>query len=253
MKKDLLLEEINKINRLIDFNVGDIAPLVNESESINEIGGVPWGGGITPGPVASPVSGKRSTNTSSGNNATPGQQDLQVVKGNMNIPGQALFKIGSNVLNKTSDYYKKSISELKRVIQNGVGQIDVTILGGASAVGSNRGFDNNALAKRRADAYDNAIKTDLGSGYDKLTIKKNGIVGKETVVSDKSRAEQFVKVSYKSNVPKADISTQVDTTATKNINAEIPQNQINNPSNPQNIKFNVNNPLYGQTPINVVK
>ena len=88
-------------------------------------------------------------------------------------------------------------------------KISVTIDGGASAVGSESGFDNKSLAERRRDNLINLLKKvnlipkEVSKGMIKI-IKGNAIIGTATVKnSPQAQKEQFVraKITSESNIP----------------------------------------------------
>lgn len=111
---------------------------------------------------------------------TPGQQIV--------LDG-SLFRLGVDKIDKSSDQFKKAIEALKNI-----GNATVDIEGGASAVGSDRGYDNQALALRRAT---NFIKAAQEEGVTAFMLPKFK-VGVSTVAnSPEADAEQYVKVNYK--------------------------------------------------------
>lgn len=123
-------------------------------------------------------------------NATPGKSEVTIINKPIQI-GSNLFKIGSDKINTNSAEFKRALSVLR--LAPGA---SVEIQGGASAVGSDRGYDNEALANRRAQNFITALKNsgvDTG-GFSVLT----GIVGKATKANTpEANAEQFVRFTIK--------------------------------------------------------
>jgi hypothetical protein len=122
----------------------------------------------------------------------------EITKG-VNMDG-SLFANGVDRIDKSSDAYNKGLQNLralKNIIdKEGLNNVIVTIQGGASAVGSSQGYDNTALAKRRANNFISAIKQDLGADLP-FRINVNTNVGTATVKnSPDAKAEQFVKIIY---------------------------------------------------------
>jgi hypothetical protein len=101
----------------------------------------------------------------------------------------SLFKLGVDKVDTGSEQFKKAVDALKSI-----GTATVEIEGGASAVGSDRGYDNEALAQRRAN---NFIKAAREAGV-KATMNSSFKVGKSTTAnSPEANAEQYVKIKYK--------------------------------------------------------
>lgn len=118
-------------------------------------------------------------------------------------PGQTItlglnvFETGKSFINKNSQEFKNAIGALVNLPQG----TTIKVTGGASAVGSSRGYDNKALALRRANNMIAALK---GTGkVNQLTFVPEGVVGKNTQYnSPGAKAEQFVKLTreQKTNV-----------------------------------------------------
>ena len=116
----------------------------------------------------------------------------------MTIPikssGKNTFSNGIDKINP-NDPKIKEISELiKNLLATNTGKIDVTVNGGASAVGSSQGYDNIALATRRRDNLINYLRQTFNSKSLNLipgTVKE----GQETTKnSDAAMKEQYVSV-----------------------------------------------------------
>jgi hypothetical protein len=97
--------------------------------------------------------------------------------------------LGKDQIDTNNPQFKKAVDLLKPL-----GTPIITIQGGASAVGNDKGFDNMGLAKRRAENFVRALKA---AGVDtSLYVTKFG-VGTATVPnSPEANAEQFVKIIY---------------------------------------------------------
>ncbi len=118
------------------------------------------------------------------------QDQLTFTPGSTTILDGSLFKLGKDAIDTSNPQFKKAVSLLKPL-----GSPIIVIEGGASAVGSDKGFDNVALAKKRAENFIKALK-DAGVDTDLYQFKST--VGKSTVPNSKEAdAEQFVKVIYK--------------------------------------------------------
>ena len=117
------------------------------------------------------------------------QDQLTFTPGSTTILDGSLFKLGKDQIDTSNSQFKKAVDLLKPL-----GTPIITIQGGASAVGNDKGFDNAGLAKRRAENFVRALKA---AGVDtSLYVTKFG-VGTATVPnSTEANAEQFVKIIY---------------------------------------------------------
>jgi hypothetical protein len=117
------------------------------------------------------------------------QGGYKFVPGSEIILDGTLFKLGVDKVDTNSEQFRNAIQALKSI-----GTSTVEIEGGASAVGSDRGYDNEALAMRRAN---NFIKAARDAGV-KAVMTSSNRVGKSTVAnSPEANAEQYVKIKYK--------------------------------------------------------
>jgi hypothetical protein len=104
------------------------------------------------------------------------------------IPG-SLFKNGIANIDRNNSNYKEAIAQMKKIPAN----MSVSIVGGASNVGTKEGYDNDKLAMLRAT---NFIKAAQSDGV-KLDMIPSGVVGQSTEKnSPKANAEQFVKINF---------------------------------------------------------
>jgi hypothetical protein len=142
-------------------------------------------------------------------NAGPERSTISIVNRPVQM-GSNLFKIGSDKINTGSSEFKNALSVLRTVPG-----ATVQIQGGASAVGSDRGFDNQALAERRATNFVTALKN-AGVDTGNYTIL-SGVVGKSTKANTpEANAEQFVRFTVKPTPGiKFDQKIAIDNTATK--------------------------------------
>ena len=110
--------------------------------------------------------------------------------------GGGLFKNGVDIINITSNEFKNGLNAIKNLLNQTELPIELTIVGGASKVGADKGYDNEALAKRRANNFIKAVKESLPSeksGRIKFTTSTE--IGKATVKnSPEANNEQFVKI-----------------------------------------------------------
>lgn len=131
----------------------------------------------------------------------------------VNMDG-SLFKNGEDKIDTNSSQFKKGIDAIQTAISKSIlsnGKTSIKIIGGASAVGNSTGYDNKALAQRRATNFYNIVKdkfpnVDFSMGQP--------VVGKSTVKnSNEANAEQFVKLVVSGS--KTDLSTRqaIDHTA----------------------------------------
>jgi hypothetical protein len=142
-------------------------------------------------------------NLSGGGNAHPWEEiskiSVKIVEGEpVRLGGTGLFKTGSSVVDTNSVQYKDAVNILKWFAQNkGKYKGTVRIVGSSSAVGS-KGFDNFALAKKRAEALVNAIKkSPEAESLKGLTVVIDAIVGKATKAnSPEAIAEQCVYIAF---------------------------------------------------------
>jgi len=139
-------------------------------------------------------------------NARPASE--QIVNKNVIIKlDGTLFKLGKDQIDTKSQQFQSALNILK-----GLGDSSVEITGGSSAVGNDAGFDNQGLAKRRAENFVKALKN-AGVNTANYTIKAR--VGKETVAnSEKANQEQFVKISFPKIEQSLVMQPAIDATAT---------------------------------------
>jgi outer membrane protein OmpA-like peptidoglycan-associated protein len=96
------------------------------------------------------------------------QDQLTFTPGSTTILDGSLFKLGKDQIDTNNSQFKKAVDLLKPL-----GTPIITIQGGASAVGNDKGFDNMGLAKRRAENFVRALKA---AGVDtSLYITKSGV------------------------------------------------------------------------------
>jgi hypothetical protein len=111
----------------------------------------------------------------------------------------SLFLNGIDKIDKSSQAYVKALNDFKKLANEvkgkNLGSLTIDIEGGASAVGSAQGYNNKALAQRRATNFINAIKQDIPNSP--FIFNTTSKVGKATVKnSPEANAEQYVKISF---------------------------------------------------------
>lgn len=146
--------------------------------------------------------------------------------GSTTILDGSLFKLGKDQIDTNNPQFKKAVEILKPI-----GSPVIVIEGGASAVGNDKGFDNVALAKRRAQNFVKALK-EAGVDTDLYQIKAT--VGKATVPNSKeANAEQFVKIIYKKASSAQYINAIDNATAVKQVNRiPVPIEKVKMPGRP---------------------
>ena len=111
----------------------------------------------------------------------------------------SLFGNSVDKIDKNSEPYRNALSAFKDLINQVKATgfknyIPVQVEGGASAVGQKQGFDNQGLAKRRAQNFINAIQTDIPNSP--LIFNLTTKIGKATEKnSPEAQAEQYVKIN----------------------------------------------------------
>lgn len=116
--------------------------------------------------------------------------------------GKDKMETGSDEVKKDSPEYKRLVTAMKNTPTPTSSSLEttkkykVTITGGASAVGTSSGYNNKALAKRRAEKLKQSLLKDVPGLNDKFEITTDGVVGQSTKLnSPEAYAEQFVKVT----------------------------------------------------------
>ena len=171
-------------NKLTESKLGNVKPLINEQ------------------PTAADYENIKAAKYRGGGEGTQGDRDkvtggfVDVVK-DFTIPG-GMFLNGVDKIDTNSTDFKDGLNKIKKVLTTTKGNVDIQVQGGASAVGSSRGYDNKSLANRRRNNFIDAVNTSLGSLSNRINfIPKEGEVGKSTTKnSPEANAEQFVKITY---------------------------------------------------------
>ena len=123
--------------------------------------------------------------------------------------GAGLFLNGVDKIDKSSQEYQTGLKKIEQVSKQKGGNFEVTVVGGASAVGS-PSYDNKGLATRRAQNFINSVQGNFPNV--KFTISTK--VGKATTKnSPEANAEQFVKLNFIDSSLKSSISPAIDNTA----------------------------------------
>lgn len=113
--------------------------------------------------------------------------------------GKDKMKTGSDEVDTNTAEYTDLVTKLKAALIDPTitTKTPLTVVGGASSVGSSSGYDNEALAKRRADKFIAKLKMDVPGIDKKYTISSLSKVGNATKLnSPEALAQQFVNVSF---------------------------------------------------------
>jgi len=121
-----------------------------------------------------------------------------------------LFKTGSDQVNINSPEFNQAKTELKPVGEKGY---PVEIIGGASSVGADRGFDNQGLATRRAFNFKEALKN-AGVKTDRMFVTKIDVGSATERNSPEALKQQYVGYTVRKPGVKIDYETAIDNTAT---------------------------------------
>lgn len=120
-----------------------------------------------------------------------------------------LFKNGIDKIDVNSSSFKEGVAGIQKAVASKGPNVTINVIGGASAVGSKEGYDNNSLAQRRAQNFVNIVKKQFPSVNFKIGTK----VGVETVKnSAKAESEQFVKLTFPGSVTADKVGAAVDNT-----------------------------------------
>jgi hypothetical protein len=153
---------------------------------------------------------------------TTGQDDkitTQLVDRTKKLRG-GLFKTGSDQVDTSSPEFQQAVKDLTAV--GNIGN-PVEIIGGASSVGADRGFDNKGLATRRALNFKKALK-DAGVNTDRMFVT-NVVVGNATERnSPDALQQQYVGYTVRDTDYKIDYQTAIDNTATVRQDIKRPLN-----------------------------
>jgi hypothetical protein len=191
---------INNFNKLVNNKLGDVKPLINEDNL--------QGGGL--------AADKKGTGYSKGELNVQIKQKYTFNKSKM--------KTGSDDVDTSTTEYQNLVIQLKSILKDTKIQnrMDITVIGGASAVGSSSGYNNEALAKRRAEKLVTQLKNDIPGIDKKFRFIIKSVVGKATKLnSPEAMAEQFVKVEFNANdIQTIKTTREVDNTA---INPILPR------------------------------
>jgi hypothetical protein len=133
-----------------------------------------------------------------------------------------LFKTGSDQVDTNSSEFQQAVKELTPV--GNIGN-PVEIIGGASSVGSDRGFNNKGLATRRAMNFKTALQN-AGVNTKNMFIT-DVIVGNATERnSTEALQQQYVGYTVRDMDFKIDYQTAIDNTATVRQDIKRPLNLV---------------------------
>jgi hypothetical protein len=163
-----------------------------------------WGGIDESELKEQPVNPKKYTYKGEG----PSNMTTKMVSSPVTL-GAGLFLNGVDKIDKSSQEYQTGLKKIEGVSKQKSGNFEVTVVGGASAVGS-PSYDNEGLARRRAQNFINSVQGNFPNV--KFTISTK--VGKATTKnSPEANAEQFVKLNFIDSSLKSNISPAIDNTA----------------------------------------
>jgi hypothetical protein len=118
----------------------------------------------------------------------------------------SLFKLGKDEIDTTNDQFKQAVEILKPMKDSAI-----VVTGSASAVGSDKGYDNKKLAENRAKNFIAALKD---AGVNTGRYIANYVVGKATVPnSPQANAEQNVTFKIKKDGSTVRFELERDNTA----------------------------------------
>jgi hypothetical protein len=124
-----------------------------------------------------------------------------VVKQNFTF-GKDSMKTGSDIIDITKKEFVDLVNQLNLILSDSsIGQTTVTVTGGASAASKTPGYDNKALALRRANNLVTQLRKYIPGIDKKIKFTTKGVVDETATVvnSDKAYAAQFVKVSFQTS------------------------------------------------------
>lgn len=130
-------------------------------------------------------------------NLTPSElKTSNVKKQSIVTMGTGLFKNGVDIIEMSSNEFKNGLNAIKKLLNQTELPINLTIVGGASKVGADKGYDNVALAKRRATNFIKSVKESLPSDkFGRIKFSTSTEIGNATVKnSPEANNEQFVKI-----------------------------------------------------------
>jgi len=140
------------------------------------------------------------------------------------------MKTGTDTIDTTTKDYSNLLIDIKNILKDKqIPSTTVTVTGGASSVGANRGFDNEALAKRRANKLIAQLKKDIPNIDSKIKFITNTKVGSATEKDSKDALDQqYVKVNFSKSVTSPVGTIELDNTAvsTDTRNIDIPNTKF---------------------------
>jgi hypothetical protein len=175
----------NRFNNLLESELGSVKPIVEAlGGGSGDMDSITWLKTRYPNGFSVPVSIKSS--------------------------GKNTFSNGVDKINANDPKVKEITELVKNLLATNTGKIDVTVNGGASAVGKSQGYDNTALATRRRDNLINYLRQNFNSkslnlipgavNVGKATIKDSDAAMKEQYVSVEVSAPQKLNVQIKGEV-----------------------------------------------------
>lgn len=174
--KEFIIENFNK---LVENKLGDVKPLVNEQ---GNLGGTGQQGG--------------------GSNQGTGyyKQPVIVDKPKSITLSKDSFKTGSDVMDTTSSEYQELKKQLTNLL-NSKGKINAQVIGSASSVGNKQGYDNEALAKRRAEKLVSLLYKEIPGIQNKVNFSISGQVVPNTDTPESKEALAAQKITVNFSIP----------------------------------------------------
>jgi len=107
----------------------------------------------------------------------------------------SLFLNGVDKIDTNSSEFKKGVDSIKDLLNKTNNKnVTITVEGGASAVGSKEGYNNEALAKRRAQNFIKEVSSMFPTVKFENPTNKVGVATKKN--SPEANKEQYVKISF---------------------------------------------------------
>jgi len=147
-------------------------------------------------------------NTKYGSSIGPGKYTPPTITPSFTMDA-SLFKNGIDKIDTNSQAFNDGKQKIADTIKKLGGNITIKVEGGASAVGSKEGYDNESLARRRSQNFINAIQKAFPET--KFVVSAN--VGKSTVKnSPEAEKEQYVKLFFPGSMKGGSQMPAVDNT-----------------------------------------
>lgn len=120
-----------------------------------------------------------------------------------------LFKNGIDKIDTNSSAFKQGVDGIRKAIASKGENINISVEGGASAVGSKEGYDNESLAQRRAQNFIRAVQSQFPNVKFKVSTKVGSATTKN---SPEAEREQYVKLTFPGSLSADKTAQAVDKT-----------------------------------------